>query len=347
MKADKLPEEFNSQTALEEFMSRPRPELIEFVRTISGPLVILGAGGKMGPTLALLARRALDAASNQAPVIAVSRFSKPESQAWFHQHAIETIPCDLTIQSALKSLPDCNNVIYMVGMKFGTSDDPARTWAFNTLPPSYVVERYANARITALSTGNVYPFVPISSTGSVENNSLMPQGEYANSCVARERIFEFCAQRGNTSLATIRLNYALDLRYGVFVDIAQKIFFGQEVDLTMGYFNAIWQGDANEMIIRSLGLADIPVQPFNLTGREILSVRKIAQRLGDLMDRPVHFHGEEAKTALLSNPAKLIAALGEAATPLDSVLQWTANWIMQGRDLLGKPTHFQEREGKY
>ncbi|MCZ7545629.1 MAG: NAD(P)-dependent oxidoreductase [Anaerolineae bacterium] len=342
-----LPHTLPDEAALDELMTRPRAALVAFVQTLHSPLVILGAGGKMGPTLAVLARRAADAAGRALDVIAVSRFSDAGARAWLEAQGVRTLSCDLMDRDAVARLPDAQNVIYLVGMKFGTTDNPALTWAINTLAPAHTAQRYAQARIVALSTGNVYPLAPVEGGGSREGNPLTPLGEYANSAVARERIFEHFSRRQGTPVALMRLSYAVDLRYGVLVDIALKVYRGEPVDVTTGYMPYIWQGDANEMIIRSLALAASPPAAFNLTGPAPLSTREVALRLGDLMGRPVTLVGKEADTAFLSNTARLQAQLGAPPTPLEPILRWTAAWIASGGRLLDKPTHFEVRDGAY
>lgn len=336
-----------NQHELDDWMTRPSEALVDFIATVQGPLVVLGAGGKMGPSLCVLVKRAADAAGVTVPVLAVSRFTKLHTRTWLEARGVQTIAADLMDRAAVAQLPEAEQVLYLVGLKFGTQNDPARTWAINTLVPPLIVERYAGKRIVALSTGNVYPFVPVASGGSVETDALTPVGEYANACVARERIFQYCSQQTNTPGVLVRLNYATDLRYGVLVDIAQKIAVGQPIDLTMGYFNCIWQRDANDMIVRALALAETPMVPLNLTGPTTLSVRHVAERLGELMDRRITFIGKEASSALLNNAAHAIATLGSPETPLDVVLRWTAHWILDDRPTLNKPTHFDVRDGKY
>jgi dTDP-4-dehydrorhamnose reductase len=250
-------------------------------------------------------------------------------------------------RSAVAQLPDTTNAIYMVGRKFGTQDNPSLSWALNTIVPANVAERYPGARIVALSTGNVYPFVPVNSDGAGEETPLTPLGEYANAAIARERVFEHFSRTNETRTALIRLNYAVELRYGVLVDIARKIQAGEPVDVTNGWFNCIWQGDANDLILRALPLASAPSQSWNLTSPGILRVREMAQRLSVLLDKPARFVGQEADTALLSNPAKLCRELGEPGTPLDAILRWTAAWVMNGGRSLDKPTHFEVRDGRY
>lgn len=342
-----LPPYIDSEADLDDVMTRPTEALQSFVQTLHGPLVVLGAGGKMGPSLCVQVRRAAEDVGSDLDIIAVSRFSDPKARTWLDERGVQTLACDLMDREAVEALPDAENIIYLVGMKFGTRQNPARTWAINTLVPDRVSERYAGARIVALSTGNVYPLGSIAQGGAVETETLTPLGEYANAAVARERIFEYGAERDGTRVALIRLNYAVDLRYGVLVDLAQKIAAGEPVDVTMGYLNCIWQGDANEMIVRALDLADNPLVPLNLTGAEVLSIRELAQRLADLMDRTVEIVGTEAETALLSNPAKAVAALGSPSTPLETMLRWTAHWVQRGGPTLNKPTHFEVRDGRY
>jgi dTDP-4-dehydrorhamnose reductase len=347
MKEPNLPDLIETEDALDEVMTRPSEALVQYVRTLRGPLVVLGAGGKMGPSLCVRVRRAADAAGHALDVVAVSRFSDTTARTWLEDRGVRTRAADLIDPDAPAALPDAETVLYLVGLKFGTRDYPARTWAFNTLIPAAVARRYAGSRIVALSTGNVYPLVPVTRGGSVETDPLTPLGEYANACVARERIFEYFSRENATPMAIVRLNYAVDLRYGVLVDLARKIEAGQPVDVTMGYLNCIWQGDANDQIVRMLGLAGAPAVPLNLTGPEVLSVRALAERLGALLERPVAFTGREAETALLSDPARTVAALGPPATPLDTVLRWTAHWVRHGGALLNKPTGFEVRDGRY
>lgn len=331
---------------LDDWMSRPSDALTEFVTTLRGPLVVLGAGGKMGPSLCRLARRAAEATGTDLEVVAVSRFSDAKARASLEAHGVRTLSADLMTDDLI-ALPDAENVVYLVGLKFGTQQAPARTWAVNTLVPARVAERYAGARIVALSSGNVYPLVPATSGGSVETDPLTPVGEYANACVARERIFEFVSERDGTPGVTVRLNYATDLRYGVLVDLAQRIAAGQPIDATTGFLNCIWQRDANDAVLRALALAEAPMRPLNLTGTERLSVRDLARRLGALMNKPVEIVGDEAPTALLSDVSAMVEALGAPETPLDVVLRWTAGWVTSGGPTLGKPTHFEVRDGQY
>ena len=342
-----LPHTIETEQALDEFLTRPRTELVQFIKSVSSPLVILGAGGKMGPTLAVLARRAAETAGHKLDIVAVSRFSDAHARRWLEECEVHTLNCDLYDPTATRQLPETENVLYLVGQKFGTTQSPAATWAANTIVPARVAERYAAARVVALSTGNVYPLSPVARGGSQESDPLTPLGEYANATVGRERIFEFISQRSGTPVVLLRLFYATDLRYGVLRDLADKIWAGGPIDLANGHFNCIWQGDANEMVIRSLALAGSPATAFNLTSAEIFSVREVATRLGELMGKPAKFIGAESDAALTGNTSKLRALLGDPPTQLDAMLRWTADWVKRGGRSLGKPTHFEVRDGRY
>ena len=342
-----LPEAIRTESELEEVLTRPSAPLIEFIQTVASPLLVLGAGGKMGPTLAVLARRAAEVAGYALDVLAVSRFSNAASRTWLEARGVKTVSCDLLEANAVAGLPDAQNIIYLVGLKFGTAQNPAATWAINTLVPARVCERYPRSRIVALSTGNVYPMSEVSRGGSVEMDSLTPRGEYANAAVGRERIFEFYSQRQHTPLTLLRLFYAVELRYGVLADIARKVHAGAPVALANGYFNCIWQRDANELILRALPLAAAPFSVFNLCRPELFSVRAVATQLGELLGRAPVFSGHETESALLGNSAKLGAALLAPMTPMETILHWTAQWVKQGGPDLGRPTHFEVRDGNY
>jgi nucleoside-diphosphate-sugar epimerase len=341
------PNQIRTETELDEFLTRPGAELIETVKTLESPLLVLGAGGKMGPTLAVLAARAAAAAGQPLEIIAVSRFSDPRARSWLEEHGVRTIAADLLDRSAVARLPDACNVVYLVGRKFGTQGNPALSWALNTLVPANVAERYPESRVVALSTGNVYPFVPVASDGATEESPLTPLGEYANAAVARERVFEHYSRTAGTRVALIRLNYAVELRYGVLADIARKLWAGDPVEVTNGWFNCIWQGDANDLVLRALPLASAPSAAWNLTGPGKLRVRDLADRLSELLGRPARFTGVESDSALLSNSTKLRRQLGEPAVPLEAILRWTAHWVRNGGRSLDKPTHFEVRDGKY
>jgi nucleoside-diphosphate-sugar epimerase len=343
----RLPERISSEEELDEIITRPTQTLVEFIGSVSSPLVILGAGGKMGPSLAVLARRAAYEAGHPLEVVAVSRFRNPHVKEWLEAHDVQTISCDLFSREGLTNLPDAENIIYLVGLKFGTNLNPSLTWAFNALIPFNTCERYPQSRIVALSSGNVYPLVHVKSGGSVESDQLTPLGEYANSCIARERIFEYSSFKFGVKVAMIRLNYALDLRYGVFYDIASTIFQHQPVDVTMGYVTCIWQGDANDLILRALDLANLPTEAYNLTGLDCLSIRELAEQMGDSLGFSPEIIGHEASTALLSNPSRICSILGKPQTALGDVLRCTASWVRQGGRSLNKATHFEVRDGGY
>ena len=341
------PEKIETEEQLNELLTRPNGSLVEFIRTLSSPLLILGAGGKMGPTLAVLAKRAAEAANHPLDVIAVSRFSDTRARQWLEKHGVKTRSCDLLGERSLQQLPEAENVIYLVGLKFGTAQSPAATWAMNTIVPARVEEQYSRSRIVALSTGNVYPLSEVSRGGSVETDPLTPLGEYANATVGRERIFEFYSRLNNTPVTLLRLFYAVELRYGVLVDIARKVHAGEPVELVNGHFNCIWQGDANEMVLRALPLASSPLSVWNLCRADVFSVRAVASRFGELLGRPPQFVGTEAPTALLGNSAGICEKLGAPSVSLETMLRWIAHWVKQGGRNLGRPTHFEVRNGKY
>lgn len=338
----------DDEDALEDYLSRPTPGTVHAMANLTGDLLLLGAGGKMGLSLSRMARRSLEAAGNRCRVIAVSRFTDPRSVEKFNQAGIETIAIDLLSDGALDALPDAANVIYLVGMKFGTSEAPARTWALNVFLPGLVARRFAHSHIVALSTGNVYPFSDVRTGGPIETDPLGPVGEYAQSCLGRERMFEYFSGVRNTPVTLIRLNYANALRYGVLTDLAIKVKLGQPIDVTTGYVNVIWQGDANAAILQSLALCDSPPSVLNVSGLEMASVRWLATRLAALLGaRPPTFVGTEASTALLSNCARQHALFGYPGVPLGKLLEWTADWVSHGRPTWDKPTHFEAREGSF
>jgi nucleoside-diphosphate-sugar epimerase len=342
-----LPDLIRSESELDEVLTRPGDDLVAFIREVRSPLLILGAGGKMGPSLALLARRAAVAAGHDLEVIAVSRFSDAQARRQLDDQRVQTISGDLLDREFVASLPDAEEILYLVGLKFGTAQNPSATWAANTLVPSAVVTRFPGARMVALSTGNVYPLTETARGGATESNPLTPLGEYANAAIARERIFEFHARQLGSRIALLRLFYALDLRYGVISDIARMVAAGETIPLANGCFNCIWQGDANELIIRSLALASSPPTAWNLCQPALFFVRATATRLGELIGREPRFSGTESASALTGNPARLCEALGAPRTPMDSILRWTAHWIQSGGRSLNKPTHFEVRDGNY
>lgn len=336
-----------TEPELDHAMTEPTAPLVEFITSVRSPLLVLGGSGKMGPSLAAMAKRAAALAGVELRVIALSRFSDQTARRWLEERGVETLACDLLDPAHVAALPDADDIIYMAGRKFGTTDNPALTWAMNMLPPEYVCRRFPNARVVALSTGCVYPLIPVEQGGSREEDPLTPIGEYSNACVARERVFEYLATTTGTRVCLIRLNYALDLRYGVLVDIALKVLSGAPIDLTVGYLNAIWQRDANAMIIRALSLAQSPAFPLNLTGPETLSVRAVAQRFGELFRREPVFAGTESPVALLNDSGKAHQLLGLPETSIEQVIRWTANWLEHQGRVLGKPTHYEVADGRY
>jgi nucleoside-diphosphate-sugar epimerase len=338
-----------SEEQLDEYLSRPLAKTIEVLHALPGDLLVLGAGGKMGLDLCTMARRAFDIdGRDKRRIIAVSRFESPDVVARFQNARLETISTNLLGDSALEGLPDSPNVLYLVGTKFGSSDNLPRTWAVNTFLPGLVAQRYAGSRIVALSTGNVYPLSLVSRGGSTEGDPLGPIGEYAQSCLGRERMFAHYATEYQTAVCLIRLNYANALRYGVVTDIALRVQTGQPIDLTMGSVNVIWQGDANNAILGAFSLCATPARSLNVAGPETASVRWMASRLAALLGKdPPPFIGNESDTALLSNASLCHSVFGYPTVPLGQLLAWTAQWIQRGGHLLQKPTGFQARDGRF
>ena len=337
----------DSVEQLETLLSDPSPAVVETMRRLNGDIIILGVAGKMGPTLARMAKRASELAGVSRKVIGVSRFSASNEQRALEQHGIETIRCDLLDEIAVKNLPDVPNVVYMAGMKFGSTGQESLTWAMNTYLPAIVCKKFARSRIVAFSTGNVYGLVPVASGGSVETDSPNPVGEYAMSCLGRERMFEHFSRSLNIPLAIIRLNYACELRYGVLVDLAQQIATGKQIDLAMGSFNVIWQADANAMTLQAFDHASSPPFFLNLTGPEKLKVRDVCSDMAKQMKKPVAFCGMEAPSALLNNSNRAFALFGPPRIDAKQLSTWVVEWIARGGSTLGKPTHFESRDGKF
>lgn len=332
---------------LDEILTRPSPELIADVASLGGDLMVIGSAGKMGPTLSVLAQRALHEAGTGQKVIAVSRFSDPATQERLGVAGVTTVPADLQDASALAALPDAPNIVYMLGTKFGTVGREYNTWAVNTYVAGRVAERFPTSRFTVFSSGNIYPFRPVTQGGADELVTPNPIGEYAQSCLARERMFEYASHTTGTPIAIFRLNYAIDLRYGVLHDIASQEFAGAAVDVTMGNVNVIWQGDANAIALRALTLASSPPEVFNVTGPETVSTRWLVNEFAKRFGVEPKVTGEEAPTALLSNAGKAFARFGYPMVALGTMIDWVAEWIKVGGPALGKPTHFQERKGNF
>jgi nucleoside-diphosphate-sugar epimerase len=317
------------------------------MRELGGDLLILGVAGKMGPSLAARARRAADEAGVKPRIIGVARFSDPALRRQLEETGVETIQADLLDPDQLAALPDAPNVLFMAGRKFGSTGDESLTWAMNVLAPAMVARRYQRSRIVAFSSGNVYPFTPVASGGPTEDDPVGPVGEYAQSALGRERMFQYFSSRLGTPVVILRLNYAIDLRYGVLVDIGTKVFERRPIDLAMGYANVIWQGDANSVALRSFAHAKSPALILNLTGPEILPVRKVAEQFGQLLGIQPTFEGREAETALLNNAARCNRLFGNPSVTPDQMIEWIASWLRGGGRLLNKPTHFEARDGKF
>jgi len=332
---------------LDERLTAPSLLDQETMRRVSGDVMILGAGGKMGPSLAKRVRRATDTAGVRRRVIAVSRFAAGELCQELNDVGVETLRCDLLQREQVAGLPRCENVLFLSGRKFGSRERPDLTWAMNTVVPANVALHCRDARIVVFSTGNVYPFVPAASGGALESEAPAPVGEYAQSCLGRERIFEYHAQEQGTACLLFRLNYAVDLRYGVLVDVARKVLAGQPIDLTTTAVNAIWQGDANSYALRALELCSCPPRVLNVTGPETISIRRLAEYFGERLQREPVFRGEESGRALLSNAGSCHGLLGYPTVPLETLLHWVAEWVANDGASLDKPTKFEVTDGRY
>jgi hypothetical protein len=337
----------NTLEDLEERLSRPSDADAAAIGSLDGDLLILGAGGKMGPSLARLARRAADRAGTSTRIIAVARFTDRDLIAQLESWGIETISSDLLEPGALEALPEARNIVYMAARKFGTTGSEHLTWAINTYLPGRVAERYRHSRITAFSSGNVYPLRLVVQGGSVESTATAPIGEYAQSALGRERLFEYASSRWGTPVSILRLNYAVELRYGVLFDIGVAVFERRPVDLRMGLVNVIWQGDANSMCLRSLQLCASPPNILNITGPETLSVRYIAGQFAQRFGVEPVFDAEETGAALLNNAAKAHRLFGYPLVTTAELIEWTANWIAHGGPTLNKPTHFEIQDGRF
>jgi len=339
-----LPERFADVAALEEFLSRPSQALVDDLRRLDGDLLILGVGGKMGPTLARMAKRA----APEKRIIGVARFGEAGLREKLEGWGIETITCDLLDRDAVAALPRLVNVVFMAGRKFGSSGAEELTWAMNTWVPSVVAESFPQARTVAFSTGNVYPFAPVAGPAPTEATAPgAASGEYGISCLGRERMFQYFSGVHGTPGRLIRLNYAVEMRYGVLHDVAARVWSGAPIELAMGYVNVIWQGDANAQALRALLHCTTPTTPLNVSGLERLSIRELAGAFGARFGRRPAFAGEEAETALLTDASQAARLFGPPLVPLERAIAWTADWIERGMPTLSKPTHYDARDGKF
>jgi dTDP-4-dehydrorhamnose reductase len=336
-----------NEEKLTRLLTAPSPKLAADFGKITGDIMVLGAGGKMGPTLCLLAKNAARAAGTDRRVLAVSRFGDGDTAAVLRENGVEVICADLLDRRQLEALPEAPNIVYMAGRKFGTEGDQAATWAMNAALPAYVAQRYPSANIVVFSSGNVYPLLPLASGGADEATPPGPIGEYAMSCLARERIFEHAAAQCGSRVFIYRLNFAVDLRYGVLYDIAQKILTGQPISLATPCFNVIWQGAANEIALRALLHCQSPAVTVNVTGPETLSVEYAARRLGALLGKTPVLEGTPGADAYISNACKAAQLFGYPEVSAETLLEWQAQWILDGGRGLHKPTHFEERRGRY
>jgi nucleoside-diphosphate-sugar epimerase len=340
---DSLPDTIPDVAALDELLCRPSQALIEDLERVDGDIMILGVAGKMGPTLAGLAKAALPGRR----VIGVARFTDASAKAWLEARGIETLSCDLLDEAAIKRLPKAPNIMFMAGRKFGAEGDLSLTWAMNAHVPALVAQAFAGSRIVAFSTGCVYPFVPVNGRGANETVSPDPPGEYAQSCVGRERMFEYFSRKYKTPGRLFRLNYAIDMRYGVLHDIATKIVEAKPIDVSLGHVNFIWQGDASAQALRCLAHCDTPTSPINVSGPEILSVRDLAAKLGARLGREPILVGKEEPTAWLTDTSQAVRLFGLPIVDSEKLIDWTADWIARSMPSLGKPTKYEVRDGRY
>jgi nucleoside-diphosphate-sugar epimerase len=340
---DTLPDTIADIAALDDLLCRPSQPLIDDLAKVEGDIMILGVAGKMGPTLAGLAKTALP----DRRIIGVARFSDPSARDWLQARGIETINCDLLDEAAVAKLPQVPNIVFMAGRKFGAEGDLSLTWAMNAHVPALVAQAFPRTRIVAFSTGCVYPFVPVDGNGADESVAPNPPGEYAQSCVGRERMFEYFSKQTSTPGRLFRLNYAIDMRYGVLHDIASKILQGTPIDVSLGHVNFIWQGDAAAQALRCLAHCEVPTSPINVSGHEILAVRDLAAKLGTLLGREPVIVGSEQPTAWLTDTSQAAKLFGLPVVDTERLIAWTADWVARSMPSLGKPTKYEVRDGRY
>jgi nucleoside-diphosphate-sugar epimerase len=339
-----LPARFDTVEAMEDFMTSPSPRLIADLAKAPGDILVLGVAGKMGPTLARLAKRAVP----DRRVVGVARFSEKGVREALTKSGVETIAADLLDRAALERLPKLPNVVFMAGRKFGATGDVPLTWAMNVQVPAMVAEVFKSSRITVFSTGCVYPFVPVEGGGATEDMpAVPPPGDYANSCAGREHMFSYFSARHGTPGRLFRLNYAIDMRYGVLHDIGRKVRDGETIDLSMGHANVIWQGDANEVALRCLAHATTPTSPINVTGPETFEVAAVASEFGKLLGKTPNFTGKPAPTGWINNAARMVKEFGRPSVPLETMIEWNADWLSRDMVTHNKPTHYEVRDGRY
>jgi nucleoside-diphosphate-sugar epimerase len=341
------PERIETETQLEDVLADPSEADVAWAGRLNGDVLVLGASGKMGPSLTRRIHRALARAGSRARVIAASRFSSAAARQSLAAEGIETVACDLLEPGQIAALPNCPSVLFLAGRKFGTVDRTDLTWITNTIVPARVAEHFRDSRIVVFSTGNVYPLMPVDGPSSKEEDVPLPVGEYAQSCLGRERVVEYVSRERGMAAVIFRLNYAVDLRYGTLVDIARKVFAREPVDLTVSVFNAIWQGDANSYALRSLELCSSPPTVLNVTGAERIEVRETAEWFASVFGRPARFVNAPGPVALLSDSSRCRALLGEPAVPLPQLQRWVAHWVQIGGASLNKPTHFEVADGRF
>lgn len=339
-----LPESFRDEAHLEDFLSTPTRGLVEDFSQLEGDILILGVAGKVGPTLAMMAKRA----APQNRVIGVARFSDPDVKRRLEAAGIETIACDLLDRDAVARLPKTSNVVFMAGKKFGVTGGEPFAWAMNAVAPAYAAEQFHGTRFVGFSTLCVYPFSPVNGPGATpEDTPPTPLGEYANGCVARERVFQYFSEKSGSPGRMARLNYAIDCRYGVLSDIAQWVRSGTPIDIRTGVANCIWQGDAISHILRCLVHGTVPARAINIGAPQTTNVRAAAVRFGEIFGREPIFHGIEQDTAWHNDCREAQALFGDPVIPLEAMIQWNADWLERGMALHQKPTHYEEREGKF
>jgi nucleoside-diphosphate-sugar epimerase len=340
---DNLPQTILDIATLDDLLCRPSQALIDDLRKVDGDIMILGVAGKMGPTLAGLAK----AAAPERRVIGVARFSDPAVKDWLQSRGVEIINCDLLDEAAIKALPKVANIVFMAGRKFGAEGDLSLTWAMNSHVPALVAQTFATSRIVTFSTGCVYPFVPVDGKGASEDMAPNPPGEYAQSCVGRERMFEYFSKKHSTPGRLFRLNYAIDMRYGVLHDIASKVLQGKPIDVSLGHVNFIWQGDASAQALRCLAHCETPTSPINVSGHEILAVRDLAAKFGQRFGRAPEIVGTEEPTAWLTDTSQAVKLFGLPIVDTEQLISWTADWVSRSMPSLGKPTKYEVRDGRY